>query len=159
MTQVCVQYSTGKRQATQQVAFTLVELTSLSGSSESDYRGRNWNDFLGFGDDGLDEVLGRVVDGVVGRCHAPVDDCKGSKSVRGLIIGVNLKRVGGIGWSVDHVVTGNQYTLTTRHKGKEKLGGELHRILEVWMFFSIIQFCESLVCLLGRVGLGTSTMH
>ena len=106
-----------------------MKLTILECSEFSD---DGWSRFdcLALWDDCLNEELGRVMNGVEGRCQAAVDESFAFDGVDGFVSGNNVEGVGGIVWNVDHVGAYNQRILAVRHEGKEK-SGELHRFLMV----------------------------
>ena len=84
-----------------------MSLTWLSDDSEvsnaSVASGWDWDDSLALWDDGLNEVLGRVVDGVVGRRQATVDKSSTADSVRRLLRGEDVESVRSFLRNVDHV--------------------------------------------------------
>lgn len=53
----------------------------------------DWLDCLALWNNGLNEGLGRVMDGVVGRSQATVDECSTNDSVRRLLRGENVEPV------------------------------------------------------------------
>jgi hypothetical protein len=82
-----------------QDTFVVMQLTWLANCSEISNncaaRWRDWDDSLALWDDGLNEVLCRIVDVVVGRRQAIVDKCNTSDRVRRLLSGNDVESVHG----------------------------------------------------------------